>query len=191
MNPRYCNGMIHVIKRGENLYQLSRMYRVPLALILRANPYIDVYNLQPGQEICIPTARPQPGRPPQQPPAPPQPQSGMPPESGMPAQSGMSSQNEMAPDDAEQEEDSARQMGVMTEMQGTGESEEQKAGNSCNEVERQPETVESRLYVADGTESLGRLLREHNMSWQEFGEQNDLDSVILAADVAVYLPKKV
>lgn len=61
MNQRFCNGMIHVIKQGDNLYQLSRKYRVPLALILRANPYVDVYNLRPGQEICIPMYRP-PGR---------------------------------------------------------------------------------------------------------------------------------
>lgn len=61
MNQRFCNGMIHVIKPGDNLYQLSRRYRVPLALILRANPYVDVYNLRPGQEICIPMFRP--GRP--------------------------------------------------------------------------------------------------------------------------------
>ena len=52
MNQRFCNGMIHVIRSGDNLYQLSRRYRVPLALILRANPYVDVYNLRPGQEIC-------------------------------------------------------------------------------------------------------------------------------------------
>ena len=58
MNKRYCNGMVHVIKQGETLYQLSRKYRVPLALILRANPYVDVYNLQVGQEICIPVVRP-------------------------------------------------------------------------------------------------------------------------------------
>ena len=51
MNQRFCNGMIHVIRSGDNLYQLSRRYRVPLALILRANPYVDVYNLSPGQEI--------------------------------------------------------------------------------------------------------------------------------------------
>lgn len=57
MNQRFCNGMIHVIKPGDNLYQLSRKYRVPLALILRANPYVDVYNLRPGQEICIPMYR--------------------------------------------------------------------------------------------------------------------------------------
>ena len=48
MNQRFCNGMVHVIKEGETLYQLSRMYRIPVALLMRANPYVDVYNLQPG-----------------------------------------------------------------------------------------------------------------------------------------------
>ena len=61
MNQRFCNGMVHVIKEGETLYQLSRMYRIPVALLMRANPYVDVYNLQPGQEICIPMSRPFPG----------------------------------------------------------------------------------------------------------------------------------
>ena len=32
MNQRFCNGMVHVIKEGETLYQLSRMYRIPVAL---------------------------------------------------------------------------------------------------------------------------------------------------------------
>ena len=48
MNQRFCNGMIHVIRSGDNLYQLSRRYRVPLALILRANPYVDVYKTGTG-----------------------------------------------------------------------------------------------------------------------------------------------
>ena len=43
MNQRFCNGMVHVIKEGETLYQLSRMYRIPVALLMRANPYVDVY----------------------------------------------------------------------------------------------------------------------------------------------------
>ncbi len=55
LKNRYCNGMIHVIKQGDTLYQISQMYQVPLALLLRSNPYVDVYNLQPGQEICVPT----------------------------------------------------------------------------------------------------------------------------------------
>lgn len=54
MKSEYCEGKVHIIERGDTLYQLSRKYNVPLALILRANPFMDVYNLQVGDEICIP-----------------------------------------------------------------------------------------------------------------------------------------
>jgi hypothetical protein len=58
MKNRYCKGMVHVVNEGETLFQISRTYRIPLALILRANPYVDVYNLKPKQEICIPISKP-------------------------------------------------------------------------------------------------------------------------------------
>lgn len=63
MNFDYCEGQIHVIQAGDTLYSISRMHQVPLAMILRANPYVDVYNLQVGDEICIPVpiAAPGPG----------------------------------------------------------------------------------------------------------------------------------
>lgn len=59
---RYCNGVIHTVRKGDTLYSLSRQYDVPLVAILRANPYVDIYNLMIGSRICIPTG-PQ-GRPP-------------------------------------------------------------------------------------------------------------------------------
>ena len=46
MNHEYCNGHMHMIKKGDTLYALSRRYHVPLEVMLRANPYVDVYNLQ-------------------------------------------------------------------------------------------------------------------------------------------------
>ena len=49
MNHEYCNGHMHMIKKGDTLYALSRRYHVPLEVMLRANPYVDVYNLQPGE----------------------------------------------------------------------------------------------------------------------------------------------
>lgn len=64
MNFEYCEGRVHVIEDGDTLYKLSRMHNVPLALILRANPFTDVYNLQIGDEICIPTMI---GNPPERP----------------------------------------------------------------------------------------------------------------------------
>ena len=54
MNHEYCNGHMHMIKKGDTLYALSRRYHVPLEVMLRANPYVDVYNLQPGDTVCIP-----------------------------------------------------------------------------------------------------------------------------------------
>ena len=58
MNYEYCGGIVHEIRQGDTLYQLSREYSVPLALLLRANPYVDVYNLQVGDTLCIPRMMP-------------------------------------------------------------------------------------------------------------------------------------
>lgn len=59
---RRCNGNWHVIRAGETLYSISRMYNVPVAEIMRANPYVNVYNLRINDRICIPdmTMRPMP-----------------------------------------------------------------------------------------------------------------------------------
>ena len=50
-----CKGVIHQIKKGDTLYRLSKMYGVRLIDIMKENPYVNVYNLQIGEEICIPT----------------------------------------------------------------------------------------------------------------------------------------
>ena len=57
MNYDYCDGMIYTIKKGDTLYSISRSRQVPLSMLLRANPYVDVYNLQVGDTICIPMKR--------------------------------------------------------------------------------------------------------------------------------------
>ncbi|MFA9463744.1 MAG: LysM peptidoglycan-binding domain-containing protein [Velocimicrobium sp.] len=54
MNFEYCEGKVHVVKEGDSLYKISKMYDMSLALIMRANPYVDVYDLKVGSEICIP-----------------------------------------------------------------------------------------------------------------------------------------
>lgn len=56
MNYEYCDGVTHTIKKGDTLYEISRKYNVALSLLLRANPYVDVFNLQIGDTICIPTS---------------------------------------------------------------------------------------------------------------------------------------
>lgn len=50
-----CNGIKHKIVAGDTLYKLSKYYGVRLIDILKENPYVNVYNLQIGDEICIPT----------------------------------------------------------------------------------------------------------------------------------------
>lgn len=52
-----CRGRKYQIKEGDTLYAISRRERIPLEWILRANPYVNVYNLQAGQWICIPDWR--------------------------------------------------------------------------------------------------------------------------------------
>lgn len=51
-----CQGKIHVIKEGDTLYRLARQYDVKLFDLMRLNPYVNVYNLQIGDEICIPVS---------------------------------------------------------------------------------------------------------------------------------------
>ncbi len=53
-----CYGLYHVIERGDTLYQLGRRYRVGVSDIIKANPYVDVYNLQIGETLCIPAVSP-------------------------------------------------------------------------------------------------------------------------------------
>lgn len=58
MNVIGYDCKIYVIKQGDTLYSISRRFNVPLALILRANPYAEVYSLQIGDELCIPVIKP-------------------------------------------------------------------------------------------------------------------------------------
>lgn len=55
MSYQTCNGVIYVIKPGDTIYKIGQHYGVPTAKILRANPYINIYNLQIGSRICVPT----------------------------------------------------------------------------------------------------------------------------------------
>lgn len=51
-----CRGIIHVIQKGDTLYLLSKKYHVSVAQIMYANPYVDIYNLTIGDELCIPVS---------------------------------------------------------------------------------------------------------------------------------------
>ena len=45
---QHSQGFLHTVQKGDTLYH------VPLWAILYANPYINIYNLQIGDEVCIP-----------------------------------------------------------------------------------------------------------------------------------------
>lgn len=51
-----CRGFYYVIKKGDTLYKLSRTFGVSVSDIMMSNPYINIYNLQVDDEICIPKA---------------------------------------------------------------------------------------------------------------------------------------
>lgn len=56
--PGGCRGYIHVVEPGDTLYKIAKRYDVKIFDIMRLNPYLNVYNLQIGDEICIPSAPP-------------------------------------------------------------------------------------------------------------------------------------
>jgi len=57
-NYERCVGFEHVIKKGDTLYKLSKQYNVKVSALILANPYVNIYNLQVGDTICIPRIRP-------------------------------------------------------------------------------------------------------------------------------------
>lgn len=203
MNKRYCNGMVHVIKQGETLYQLSRRYRVPLALILRANPYVDVYNLQVGQEICIPMVRQQGGMICM-------PVPGMNPRNvGMQNNEQMQGRMEGAAGQDVQEEMREDMRNDMVQMESETESrngfsepvcKEQELGcQTCDEEkvekndngDRDKDNDDVEIYITTGDRSLGDILNEYGVNWEDFIRNNDLGQIVLGEDVILYLPKKV
>lgn len=42
------------MEQGDTLYLLGKKYQVSVAAIMYANPFVDIYNLQVGDELCIP-----------------------------------------------------------------------------------------------------------------------------------------
>ncbi len=48
----------YVIKKGDTLYSISRKSNVPVSAIINANPFVNVYNLQIGEVLCLPVGVP-------------------------------------------------------------------------------------------------------------------------------------
>ena len=49
-----CKGTVYVVKEKDNLYQIAKAYGVRVKDIMRENPFVNVYNLQKGDELCVP-----------------------------------------------------------------------------------------------------------------------------------------
>ena len=49
-----CTGIIHVVKEGDTLYKIGKMHGVSVSALMYANPYVNIYNLQVGDELCGP-----------------------------------------------------------------------------------------------------------------------------------------
>ncbi len=53
-----CRGILHIVEAGDTLYKIGKKYGVAVSQIMYANPYVNVYNLQIGDEICVPVMVP-------------------------------------------------------------------------------------------------------------------------------------
>jgi len=49
----------HILKAGETIYGISRMYEIPVDEILQYNPGIDINDIPIGQEILLPPEEPE------------------------------------------------------------------------------------------------------------------------------------
>ena len=59
-----CRGQIYKVQKGDTLYGISRKYNLRVRDLMKANPFVNVYQLRIGEELCIPVVpenRPAPG----------------------------------------------------------------------------------------------------------------------------------
>lgn len=54
-NKNNCPGPVHVVEPGDTLYGIAQKHHTRVRVLLDLNPFVDIYNLQPGDEICIPS----------------------------------------------------------------------------------------------------------------------------------------
>ena len=56
MPENMCRGMLYKVESGDTLYSISRKYDLRVRDLMQANPFVNVYNLQVGEELCLPVA---------------------------------------------------------------------------------------------------------------------------------------
>lgn len=52
--PIGCDGTIYVIQQGDTMYKIAKKFRINMEAIMQNNPYLNVFNLKPGDEMCLP-----------------------------------------------------------------------------------------------------------------------------------------
>ena len=52
-DKRKCPGPVYEVKKGDTLYSIAQKYHCRVRTLLDLNPFVDIYNLQPGEEICV------------------------------------------------------------------------------------------------------------------------------------------
>ncbi len=194
MNYEYCDGVTHTIKKGDTLYEISRKYNVALALLLRANPYVDVFNLQVGDTICIPTSQGQ---------MTPYPVSGMSPEANsmgnMVRQSRMMQGEEEISCTGEIRKPAAKKApqpapdGQMPNVVPLSGVENGTVGQTPDgqrmEMESQAEmpSGEWEKYVVKPGDTLADILQEMDGDLGKFLEKNDISTIYMLPGVAYYI----
>lgn len=57
MNQQMCRGMLYRVESGDTLYSISRRFDLTVRELMQVNPFVNVYNLQIGEELCLPVAQ--------------------------------------------------------------------------------------------------------------------------------------
>ena len=172
----FCDGMMVTVQQGDTLYALSMKYQVPLDVLLRSNPYVDVYNLQEGEKICIPMRkRPMPEQCP------------MPEQWPAPEQRPMPEQRVMEETQRLSSQESEMQMQTETEVMNIEEDREENREDDRESWERYVTKQGDTLDMVVGS-SMGRE-DDWEELLEEFVERNDKDRIFLLPGVAYYRRK--
>lgn len=58
-NKNKCPSFVYVVEQGDTLYSIARKYHTRVRILLDMNPFVDIYHLQPGDELCVPEEKQQ------------------------------------------------------------------------------------------------------------------------------------
>ncbi len=173
MNFEYCDGVTHTIKKGDTLYEISRKYNVPLAILLRANPYVDVFNLQVGDTVCVPAA---PGQ------MAPYPISGMPrPNGGRDDDDRDDDDDDRDDDDREDDNDRDDRMKELLEERYREMQPEEVHGNTAG--------MKWEKYVVQPGDTLADILEQMDGDMEDFLERNSPATIYMLPGIVYYIRK--